>query len=311
MDTVDTNIKDGLAISKRMPISNPLIYDNLDALENMRINQMPVGLIIDGRSGSGKTTLAVHIADYLNGSPIDITKQIGFGVDDFLSKVKKCADEKLKVCIFDEAGQYSRRGAMSKLNNAMNRFFDTFRAFNMIVILCLPTMMTIDKELFIKGIVRGGIHVRRTLDSKLSALGRLYNMKEIKMVRHHFRSNPRIEESPELAYNACVPTLPSFRFRMLEPERQKKLDDIGIKAKLNILSDQAAKMEGLVCAADIMEELEISKNVVFKELSKAKAKAVKRIGAKKYYSKDVLFRIKENRSLDQKRGEANLPDNEE
>jgi predicted AAA+ superfamily ATPase len=107
--------------------SNPdftgLIDEQLKRIENKK----PSVMVIDGVHSGGKTTFAGHIGQYVESKynqEFDYANQVGKGMDKFLEKLKWCRENgRKKFCIYDEAEDFDRKGAMSKLNRLLNRIF--------------------------------------------------------------------------------------------------------------------------------------------------------------------------------------------
>jgi hypothetical protein len=155
-------------------------------------------IIVDGPIGSGKTTMAVHMADFINGAYvrddsghffvceeklIDLKKQLAHGGDDFRSKLAYCYANSLRVLVYDEAGDFTSRGALLKFNKLLNETFEKYRAFKVIVILTLPSFSTIDKSLIDKEIPRLLIHIQNRNNSygKFKLYG-YYRMSKVKFL---------------------------------------------------------------------------------------------------------------------------------
>ena len=115
-------------------------------------------LIIDGLQGEGKTTLGVICGDVYSGEEIDLSVQYAMGGDEFLKKLKECFEKKKKVLIYDEAGDFSSRSSLTKFNRNLSRVFETFRRFQIFIILILPCVKTIDRKLFDDGVPRMLLH---------------------------------------------------------------------------------------------------------------------------------------------------------
>lgn len=280
---------------------NPSLKKTLNLFEKRRKKSLPTIVIFDGPSGVGKTTCAVSCASYLNGGVIDFDKQIGFGFNDFERKVNICSDEKLKVCIYDEAGEFSRRGALSRLNARVNEFLDTYRAFNIIVFFCLPDASSLDSPTYKKLLVRAVIRIRRGLYDKVSE-GRLW------MLKRYFRILEKIKYNPletYLAYNSTPPNF-HFRYSKLPKEIQTKLDTIGIKAKKSMLKARQQVSEGNITRIDIERELGKSRPWVYRAIKELGIKPMAKYNNVSYYEPSVIDKIE---SYAQKKAERNPIEN--
>jgi len=148
-----------------LPFSEIIATNLIDLYHRVQLYNKAALIIIDGHVGEGKTTLAVHVADFLNKlanlPQIIFEDQLGMGGDEFLEKLRLCYKKKLPVVIYDEAGDFNRRAALTRFNANLNRTFETFRAFKIIPILCLPSFWVLDNDLFSKGIPRLLLHLSK------------------------------------------------------------------------------------------------------------------------------------------------------
>lgn len=72
---------------------------NLDILKARVINGKASLIVIDGSGlGEGKTTFAVHIADYIQGAPIDLNVQLALLIEEIL--LKSPASSYIITCFF-------------------------------------------------------------------------------------------------------------------------------------------------------------------------------------------------------------------
>lgn len=119
-------------------------------------------LLVDGMLGEGKTTLAIEIGDEINkekGLPPIILEpgkafQYAMGGEDFKRKFDYCATNGLPCLVYDEAGDFSKRGSLTKFNSQLNRIFETSRSAKVIIIIVLPFFNILDSHLFRIGVVR-------------------------------------------------------------------------------------------------------------------------------------------------------------
>ena len=98
------------------PFSNKRLLKNIDDQKKRIALGKPSMIIIDGKSGEGKTTLGDEVTEYYQRKPTNYELQYGQGGSDFKKKFRLCIQHKLSVCIYDEAGDYNKRGFWSKLN---------------------------------------------------------------------------------------------------------------------------------------------------------------------------------------------------
>ena len=59
-----------------------------------------------------------------------------------------CYQERFPAAGYDEAGDFNKRDSLSNFNAMINRTFETFRAFKIVVVLVLPSFSVLDNQLF-------------------------------------------------------------------------------------------------------------------------------------------------------------------
>jgi hypothetical protein len=267
-----------------LPFSKVLIPNLLDVYNRVRINKASM-IIIDGSIGEGKTTLGIHLADKINNlyglPPIDFNKQLAIGGVDFLKKLRLCYEYGLPVLIYDEAGDFNRRGSLTQFNAMLNRTFETFRAFKIIIILILPSFNSLDEDLFRKGIPRLLLHVDNRNENNGDfhgySLFRMFYLKE-KMKKLIVKGYAYQLEEPNF----------HGHFLDLPPEREKELDKISIKGKIDILTKSEIKIEGLVNYVEIASKLVRSVLWVRIAINKLKIKPTRIIKRTKYFKDDCI-----------------------
>lgn len=245
-------------------------------------------IVIDGEVGSGKTTLAVEIADYVNKSPIVFQEQLAMGGGDFKTKLALCFDKQRVVIIYDEAGDFNSRGALTKFNQQINRVFELYRAFKILVILCLPDFAVLDKSLLKKGIPRMLINCygRRKNYGKF----RVYSLPRMFYLLH-WRSKVVV---PMDAYKYQSPNYYGL-FKDLNPERAEALEKFSIEGKLDIVT--GGKPKGSITKKYLAKEVQMSVEWVKQKLTKLKIKPIKKVGRCNYYAPEVLEILEGQRRL--------------
>jgi hypothetical protein len=242
------------------------LAENLDlVLARVRSKKASM-IIIDGLMGEGKTTEAVHVADYLNGAyekigvkqwkfnpakAIDLETQYSMGGNKFLENIQIGMEKQLSVSLYDEGGDFNKRGSLTAFNQQLNRLFDTYRAFAIVPIICLPNAGVIDRELFLKGVPRMMIHC----ENRTATYGRYraYSLWRYMFVLQKMQKST----VPQQAY---VRTFPNFygQFKDLPEERRALLEKIGKEGKKEILTNNVLKSRGLVSVRDMSRRLNLS-----------------------------------------------------
>lgn len=267
-----------------LPFSSGLDENLKDLQKRIELNKASL-MIIDGGVGEGKTTLAVECGDYYNGlyglPPLDFKRQLARGGADFLQKLRVCFADGLPVCIYDESGDFNRRGALTAFNAMLNRTFETFRAFKVLVILVLPSFSVLDNDLFDKQIPRLLLHLDRRNENYGHYKGfSLYRMFYLKKKMEKFIVKP-------FAYSHVEPNFYG-QFLDLTPARAKELDIISTKGKLSILKKAEIKIEGLVGYTEIAHKL--GRSVIWCRIAinKLKIKPDRIIGMQRYFKDDII-----------------------
>jgi hypothetical protein len=254
---------------------------NLDS-EKKRVDMNKASLlIIDGGVGEGKTTLSVECAEYYQGCECNLKNQYALGGEEFMEKLQICYDNNMIVVIYDEAGDFNKRGSLTRFNQQLIRVFQTFRAFKILVILTLPNFNVIDNSLFDMKVPRMLLHCnKRTLSQGNYSGFSLYRMQYIK----HKMQKLVI---PEYAYTQVVP---NFRghFLDLSTERAKELDKISTAGKLNIVNQNVLESKNLVNIKEISKKIFRDHRWVRKKLRQFKLEPSLIHKKKKYYNSSVI-----------------------
>jgi hypothetical protein len=262
------------------------LAENLDALkERIEIGKASV-IIIDGGVGEGKTTLAVKCADYYQGSPIDYKKQLAMGAEQFNEKLLICHTERLPVLVYDEAGDFSKRGALTKINSMVNRIFETFRTFRILIILVLPNFSMLDRAIFDNHIPRLLLHCHKR--SRVEGRFRAFSLTKMLYIKERMKDSI-------IKANAYKFSDHNFhgKFSNLSPERAKELDKFTTEQKASIINRQNLIMMGLTDIGGIASSIGRSKEWVRKKISQLKLKEEKTYKTKKYYKKEIIERLKD------------------
>lgn len=271
-----------------LPFTPELATNLVDIDDRVRKRKASM-IIIDGGVGEGKTTLATHCADYLQANPIEFLTQLGLGGEDFTKKLRVCAKEKLKVVIYDEAGDFNRKGAISRFNLMMNRVFETYRTFQVIVIAILPSFYYLDNQLFDNKIPRLLLHCKgRTEKYGTFQAYSLYRMM-------YLREKMKKMVVKEHAFNVVEPNFYG-RFRDLPPSRSNELDKISTESKMKTLERTEIQVSGLFTYKDFLEKSGKSIATLRRAFAKMKIKPAKKIGRTNFYTPESLNLVLEEMS---------------
>jgi hypothetical protein len=252
-------------------------------------------IIIDGMLGEGKTTLALHLADYIEGREVPLEEYIAMGGKEFTRMLPEAFQRRQKVLIYDEAGDYDSKGALTAFNRMLNQVFNTFRVFRLVVILVLPSFLALDKSLWFKGIPRLLIHVR---PRRNLGFFDVYNADRAQWIKAKAEGNaPNMKKLVKI-HDSYKLTTPNFSgvFYNVSPERSHQLDMYGIKGKTAIYAQAAIVGQGLVSYYDIAHALDRSEIWVKKAIIKLKIKHLIKKSRRKYFDKSVIGVLREEKS---------------
>lgn len=273
---------------------NPTLAANLKRIYQRVFEKKKAGLIIiDGGIGEGKTTLSIHFLDFFNGlsnlPPANITEknQMGLGGEDFSKKIVACHELGLPACVYDEAGDFNKRGALTQFNRLINRIFEMYRGLKVIVILCLPSFHVLDEDLFTKNIPRLLIHVHNRTERQ--GHGKAYSLYRMHWLRFRMK-NPKLVIKSQ-AYGQVQPNF-YLTFKDLTPERSLELDKVSTKGKVKALKQADIKYAGLLSYSDLAKKTARSELWVKLACKQLKIKPVKRFERRFYFDNgtaDVLL----------------------
>jgi len=256
----------------------PLLCSNLDK-QVLRVGNRKASLIIfDGGVGSGKTHSGVSVADYLNRDLINLKYQYGMGGTDFEKKLRVCVDQKKKVIIYDEAGDFSRRGAITGFNKRLNRIFETYRTFEIIVILILPCVDILDSQMFTNKIPRILLNCHNKVQGKYTRF-RAYSLYRMFWLKKNFKD---LTVKPQ----AYTKVRPNFRglIRPLSEERAYQVDNLSTAGKLTELNNGLK----VYTKHDIAKKLNKNPAYVSQRLRAKGIKPAKKIKTTNYYPEQAL-----------------------
>lgn len=259
---------------------------NLDQLEERRANKKPTLIVVDGMSGEGKTTMCVHLLDEIQGKKVEFPEHIFMGGQAFMKGLRLCFLNKRIVALYTEAGDFSKKATLTRLVRTLDRVFETFRTFNIIVIIDLPYMPKLDTGIFEKGIPRMLVHCYgRKNTGKFS----VYDAERMLWLRAR-ASDKRVVNKQKI-YELVQP---NFRghFKDLEPDRSKLLDRYSTAGKSDILEIAEITGENLMNYADLAGQLNRTHEWVRRQVSRLGLKPAKVWKGKNYFTEDALNALK-------------------
>lgn len=263
-----------------LPFSS-ILAENLDDIKLRVVKNKAACIIIDGGLGEGKTTLAVHCSDYLCGCQIDLSKQYGYGGIQFQERLHMCYEDKLITVIYDEGGDFAKRGSLTDFNKQLNRVFETFRAFKVIVILCLPSVGAIDNQLFMNQVPRLLLHCEGRSDDYGDFKG--YSLDGMYWLKYWM---DKIVVKPE-AYKRVFPNFQGH-FLNLPAARCAELDKLCTKHKEKELVKTMIHAQGLMSVGQIAAALNRSVPWVRLKMRQKRVRHAKLFKNRYYYDKDCM-----------------------
>lgn len=270
-----------------LPFTSPLEKDIDDLIKRVD-KKKAVLIIVDGQVGEGKTTAGVHLLKYINqkkGLPTpDLNGyQFAIGGMQFQEKIGLCQEMGLPAILYDEAGDFNKRGSLTKFNLVLNRTFETFRAFKCIVIMTLPSFSVLDSAIFDKGIPRMLIHVSDRTENYGNYS--VYDLEQMLWLRKYMMNEFKYHKIKAYSY---INPLHRGHFLDLPDDESKELDKISIASKLAINKKSLVEVEGLVTFTDIASKLNMKISWVRNHLKQLGAKPKRKIGTVKYFEPDLI-----------------------
>lgn len=241
-------------------------------------------MIIDGGVGEGKTTLAVHCAEEFQGFKLDFRRQYAMGGVEFQEKLQMCIDSGLGVIIYDEAGDFNKRGSLTAFNQQMNRVFETYRTFKILVILVLPYFGILDDSIFHKQIPR----LLLNCYGRTSKYGnyRGYSLYRMFYLKENFRTSIVVPQ----AYSKVRPNFYGHYYD-LTPKRSLELEKVSTEGKKQFLSENVIKNRGLLSPLEIAHKLGKTKQYINGIIKKMKIKETTTYKRLRYFDKDAQTKI--------------------
>jgi len=274
------NYKHGFPISE-------ILCRNIDDILKRVVEDNKAGMIlIDGGLGEGKSTLGVQCVKYVNHKllkqKMNFKSQYAFGGLAFQEKLQICHAQGYNIVIYDESGDFSKRGALTDFNKRLVRVFETFRAYKILVIIILPSVSMMDESIFTLKALRLTINCHGRTNR--SGNFRAYSLYRTMFIKDYMKKNI----IKEYAY---IKTQPNFRghFLDLDKEEKEELERISIEGKLGILSENVINASGKLTLKSIAYKLKMSQAWVKKKVSAMGVKPSQIYKKKKYYDAEELI----------------------
>lgn len=145
------------------PYTDPLPEWVDRAVYHVQVEHTASVIIVDGGLGSGKSTMAAQMLRQIDPGFVATEKSFKLryllGGTALMEAAVKAQEQGVRGLIFDEAGiDLSSRSAMTTMNRNLNSFFQLHRALKLVVILVLPSVKILDRQLLYFKIHRFQVH---------------------------------------------------------------------------------------------------------------------------------------------------------
>lgn len=258
-------------------------------------DKQPIIIIIDGGQSSGKTTLATLLTDRLNqfyNKPLmelnGQSPQYSQGGEQFVHRLPKAAEQGYPSVIYDESGDYGRKGALSKFNKTMDRAMDIIRVYKLAVIIIVHNFAKqVPNEMIDKQIATMLIHCKKRKPGRNCVYAQTYDYQGMCWIKYYMKT----EVVPENAYKKVYPNF-HFRFKNLPPNREEELDRLSSRNKKELWNTVDIKIQGLIDIKELSRNVNYSVATLRKKLKEYKIKESLIDKKKKYYNQETINIIK-------------------
>lgn len=265
-----------------LPFDDSLVPSLKSIQDRIKLNKAAM-IVIDGGVGEGKTTLACHLAKWFQPGWVRQRAEelLSMGGKEFLKALDVSVKKGDKVIVYDEAGDFNSRGALTYFNQNLNRVFETYRQTQKLIILCLPDSSDIDKSLFKKRIPRQVINTY----SRNSKYGnyRVYSLWRAWYLHEKMR---KLTVPPQ-AYTMVTPNLYGH-FKDLDPDEREIVSKISMKGKRKIIQQSYLNQRGMIDIDEIARKTGYSKTSLYNKLKDTDSE---KVGSKKYWDKSVVQKL--------------------
>lgn len=249
----------------------------------------PALIVIDGELGTGKTTFGAQYADEFNG-PIPFEQFIGMGSEKF-AEVYDLNKKRIKCIVYDESGDYAKASSSGSLVKNLNRIFETFRQYKIVVLLIRPRFYTIPSHLFELGVVKIIYNMERRVEKKYVKM-RVYYPDRIDWLVSQADNLKKMKIPMKLVYGRVHPNRKDYFTDYGDKDRRKLLEMFSLAGKDQITKEVYLKQQGLVSFDDLVRIIGRSKAFMYNTIKKLGIKSETTYKKKKYYAKETIDIIK-------------------
>lgn len=278
------------------PITKNLDLVYRDTQERKRARATVI--ICDGNQGTGKTTFGVNCGDYLNAKkglpPVKLeTKdhpQVSQGYKQFALNLERCQKEGLPFCMYDEAGDFSKKGFNSRANTKLYEIFQKIRNTRVVIFMVLPKFYSLDNTLYELGIVKFLLHLKfhEHDDSLTRVTGYAEGTEDFPASFNYLRykASKLSQEYKNQVYSNVVPDLATYCRVGLSPEREKALNALSDKGKSRERIALGIKAQGLISTNELRQMLGVNLNQFLYLKGKYNISPNQKIGVTNYFTKE-------------------------
>jgi hypothetical protein len=255
----------------------------------------PVVAIIDGGQSTGKTTLGIHLLDrnnlYCGKPPVNLAEndniQYGLGGEQFIRKLPECCLKGFMSFEYDESGDYSRKGSLSRFNRTMDRAMDIVRIYQSLIIIVAHDFTKIPRELLDKKIGVFLFHCKERNPRSDYVNVKAYDYSRMCWIQYYRKT----EVVPETAYNKVFPNF-DFRFKDLTPSKALLLDRLSTHNKKELWNKTDINIQGLLTYKDLAMKVGRSADWVRHKINIANVSPAIVNHKAKYFSPNVVEYLK-------------------
>ncbi len=227
------------------PYTDPLPAFVDRAVYHVQQQHLASLIIVDGGLGSGKSTMAAQMLRQIDPGFVATKESFKLryllGGAALMETAVKAHEQGARGLIFDEAGiDLSSRSAMSLMNKNLNSFFQLYRALKIVVILVLPSVRILDKQVYEFDIHRFQVHTHSKLHGSYNRY-RLWDRKAMMFLRLSIEK--RVDSRDAYFSRTGFSNGDGFS-KALPSAYQELLDSFGLEAKKERLLGLGAR-EGL------------------------------------------------------------------
>jgi hypothetical protein len=285
-----------------LPFDKPIANALDELIKRVKVLNKGALFMIDGTIGSGKTIGGVQFADYLNGAYevqpdgtykqipenfINLEVQYSMGSTDFTKKLLACHLTGKRVIIYDEAGDFSKRSSLTRLNGDLNRIFETCRSLQIVIIMIMPNFYYVDRSILDKEMIRGLARISR--NSQRYSDAKIWGVEGINWIKFYSIKHA----VPSQCYNFVKPIMQAH-ILPLSNARMDEIQRISNKNKISIIKQIGNKSDApknCITKDEIVQKYGVNKGTLAIFLHNHKVKTIERVKNTSYYDANLIEKL--------------------